>query len=126
MKAFFVLIALVAFLGSAAQSQTPSTKKHGKESAKQQHAQALYVCPMHPEVTSDKPGRCPKCKMELVKKEIPKPAEKKSASPAPEKNSSVKSSATYTCPMHPDVVSSTPGTCPRCKMDLVKNTRDDK
>lgn len=28
----------------------------------------LYVCPMHPEVTSDKPGKCPKCDMTLVKK----------------------------------------------------------
>jgi protein SCO1 len=24
-----------------------------------------YVCPMHPEVKSTKPGRCPKCKMDL-------------------------------------------------------------
>mgnify|MGYP001740228288 len=22
-----------------------------------------YTCPMHPEVTSDHPGRCPKCGM---------------------------------------------------------------
>ena len=27
---------------------------------------AGYVCPMHPEVTSDKPGQCPKCGMDLV------------------------------------------------------------
>lgn len=26
---------------------------------------ALYACPMHPEVTSDAPGKCPKCGMEL-------------------------------------------------------------
>ncbi len=29
---------------------------------------ATYVCPMHPEVTSDKQGKCTKCGMDLVKK----------------------------------------------------------
>jgi hypothetical protein len=29
---------------------------------------AVYACPMHPEVTSDRPGRCPKCGMKLEKK----------------------------------------------------------
>lgn len=28
----------------------------------------VYTCPMHPEVTSDKPGQCPKCGMDLVLK----------------------------------------------------------
>lgn len=28
----------------------------------------VYVCPMHPEVTSPGPGVCPKCNMKLVKK----------------------------------------------------------
>lgn len=28
---------------------------------------AAYSCPMHPEVTSDKPGKCSKCGMDLVK-----------------------------------------------------------
>lgn len=28
----------------------------------------VYTCPMHPEVTDTKPGRCPKCKMKLVPK----------------------------------------------------------
>ena len=29
---------------------------------------AMYSCPMHPGVTSDKPGKCPKCGMALEKK----------------------------------------------------------
>lgn len=29
----------------------------------------IYTCPMHPEVTSAAPGKCPKCGMTLVKKE---------------------------------------------------------
>jgi hypothetical protein len=28
-----------------------------------------YTCSMHPEVKSDKPGKCPKCGMELVKQD---------------------------------------------------------
>ena len=28
--------------------------------------QKTYSCPMHPEVTSDKPGKCSKCGMNLV------------------------------------------------------------
>ena len=31
-------------------------------------AAATYTCTMHPEVTSSKPGKCPKCGMDLVKK----------------------------------------------------------
>jgi hypothetical protein len=29
---------------------------------------AIYACPMHPEVTSDTPGTCPKCGMTLAKR----------------------------------------------------------
>lgn len=34
-----------------------------------QGEKTLYTCVMHPEIISDKPGKCPKCGMELVKKE---------------------------------------------------------
>jgi FtsP/CotA-like multicopper oxidase with cupredoxin domain len=35
----------------------------------------VYACPMHPEVTSQEPGRCPKCGMKLLAAErIPQPA----------------------------------------------------
>lgn len=38
-------------------------------------AQAVYVCPMHADVTSDKPGTCPACGMKLVKKKVHEGAE---------------------------------------------------
>jgi len=39
----------------------------GKKTEKKEMAMT-YTCPMHPEVTSDKPGKCPKCGMDLVEK----------------------------------------------------------
>ena len=43
----------------------------------------VYTCPMHPEVISDKPGKCPKCGMTLVEKKTgaaPRRGKKDSAS----------------------------------------------
>jgi len=68
-----------------------------------------YTCTMHPEVRLDKPGKCPQCGMDLVKKTV------KSETGA--KNS--QALVTYTCTMHPEVTSDKPGKCPKCGMDLV-------
>ena len=40
---------------------------HGKVMEEKNTEVAAYVCPMHPEITSDKPGKCSKCGAELVK-----------------------------------------------------------
>jgi FtsP/CotA-like multicopper oxidase with cupredoxin domain len=58
----------------------------------------LYACPMHPEVTSDEPGRCPKCGMKLLATAV---------------------ATGYACPMHPEVTSDEPGRCPKCGMKLL-------
>jgi Cu+-exporting ATPase len=77
---------------------------HKKETPKiQQHnANGVYYCPMHCEgdKTYNKPGDCPVCGMDLV----PKIAI---------------TTAQFTCPMHPEIVSNEPGDCPICGMDLV-------
>jgi FtsP/CotA-like multicopper oxidase with cupredoxin domain len=62
-------------------------------------AAVAYTCPMHPEVVSDEPGKCPKCGMKLVATAV-----------AP---------IAYACPMHPEVRSDQPDRCPKCGMKLV-------
>ncbi len=124
-------------------------------------APTVYTCPMHPEVRSDEPGRCPKCGMDLV------PVEDEAADDGAssghqhggdmgdmsghdmgdmgdmsghdmgdmsghdmgdmqmkDKAAAASSGEYYTCPMHPDVHSDSPGRCPECGMFLEKVSGD--
>jgi hypothetical protein len=44
--------------------------KHKVEIQQNVVQKIVYTCEMDTDVKSDKPGKCPKCGMELVKKEI--------------------------------------------------------
>ena len=46
-------------------------KNPEKYTKKKAEMKEVYTCPMHPEVKSDKPGKCPKCGMNLEKKMMP-------------------------------------------------------
>ncbi len=102
--AMMIIIASVAGAGFLIQ-KTAIHKSH------QAVGKAIYYCPMHPTYTSDRPGTCPICNMNLVKKEADENSEDKMRE---------HEQAVYTCPMHPEVVSDKPGTCSICNMNLVK------
>jgi hypothetical protein len=59
--------------GAEASGPSSSHEGHGPPenapAATQTEQEAMYVCPMHQEVTSSKPGKCPKCFMRLRKQE---------------------------------------------------------
>jgi hypothetical protein len=59
-------------LVSARSDEAPPAPKQATADAGAEPHGAVYVCPMHPEVTyrghPDDPGRCPKCNMKLVPK----------------------------------------------------------
>lgn len=71
--------AAIAFTGAQA-SAAPAGHAYGHQHGSKQVAakSVVYTCPMDPEVVSDKPGRCPKCKMFLEKTEV-KPGKKPAA-----------------------------------------------
>jgi Cu(I)/Ag(I) efflux system membrane fusion protein len=48
-----------------AESSTARSETDAAHAA--EHAQALYRCPMHPEIVRDAPGQCPICGMDLVR-----------------------------------------------------------
>jgi hypothetical protein len=67
-----VMLMAVAILFSAATvfaAHTNTAVSDTTKTKKVKPAKVQYTCPMHPEVLSDKPGKCPKCGMTLVKKE---------------------------------------------------------
>jgi hypothetical protein len=67
---FGIALAIVALSGSitlTAAAQTTGTTKDEKTQVSALQAKDTYSCPMHPEVTGDKTGKCPKCGMALVK-----------------------------------------------------------
>lgn len=77
-----------------------------------------YTCPMHPDITSDKPGVCPKCNMKLVSDGDME--DETSDHHDHSSSSGTARTPVYACPMHSDITSDKPGMCPRCHMALEK------
>ena len=94
-----IIVALSILIASPALfAQTKAGKKDT-----QQHA-TFYSCPMHADVASNQPGKCPKCGMDLNltnKEEMKKDVTKN-----------------YTCPVHFEITKHDPGKCPNCGKKL--------
>jgi hypothetical protein len=70
-----VVAGLVLCAQAPVAAQQQDAQKHAKKNTVQQ-ATETYTCPMHPEVTGTKAGKCTKCGMALEKK-VQKPAQMK-------------------------------------------------
>jgi hypothetical protein len=75
MKKSIILIVSTLIISIAFACNTGSPKTSNKDLSTQETTQVYYTCTMHPEIHSDKPGKCPICGMDLVKVEstIPDP-----------------------------------------------------
>ena len=64
----FIIVCLGAFtlaFSSCGSSDNKSTTKEQNISTEK----VVYTCSMHPEIRSDKPEKCPKCGMDLIRVE---------------------------------------------------------
>ena len=139
MKKIILLITVVVFAGPALFAQTKAGKL---DTAK--HTE-YYSCPMHPDFVSDKPGKCPKCNMDLqltTKEKMKADVSKNYSCPvhldvyshdpgkcpkcgrklnlSPKEQMKAEAVKLYTCPMHPEVALDKEGNCPKCGKALVE------
>lgn len=96
-----------------------------------------FTCSMHPEIQQNNAGDCPKCGMHLVPEESlhDSGAEHQACHHGDQPEAAVDtkdgrydtvpagdSGTVYTCPMHPEVRQTKPGSCPICGMGLELET----
>jgi len=63
-----ILIMTVSLALISVACNSPAPQNTNVESAAP--VKTYYTCSMHPEIHSDKPDKCPKCGMELIKEEV--------------------------------------------------------
>ncbi|MBI3715753.1 MAG: heavy metal translocating P-type ATPase [Betaproteobacteria bacterium] len=105
----------------------PHAHSHAKPAISEASSTATYTCPMHPEIRQALPGKCPKCGMTLTLATATSTGHGECCGHGKAAPVQITSSpqaapvagATYTCPMHPEILRNAPGDCPLCGMALV-------
>ena len=98
-KRFFILVILLI---AGFTSQIFLSQGYAAEKSHQHSAKTVYICPMHPQITSDRKGSCPICGMDLVKKE------KEEEAPPVVLETKDRKILFYRNPMNPSVTSPVP------------------
>ena len=62
------IVSVIAISCGSNETKEKTSERKDTMNMKMDVAGVQYTCPMHPEVVTDKPGSCPKCGMDLVKK----------------------------------------------------------
>lgn len=66
MRRYTMILAVTALFGFTACNSSVQKDAKATEATK---PKGKYYCTMHPEITSDKPGTCSKCGMDLVERD---------------------------------------------------------
>ena len=98
MKTFSMLLMAAFTILSLSVLGQDSTKHNKMHKAKT--GVAAYCCTMHTDVTSNKPGKCTKCGMDMNR--------------TAKEQMKMETMKTYFCPMHPDSTSTKAGNCVQC------------
>ncbi len=98
-KRFFILVILLI---AGFTSQIFLSQGYAAEKSHQHSVKPVYICPMHPQITSDRKGSCPICGMDLVKKE------KEEEAPPVVLETKDRKILFYRNPMNPSVTSPVP------------------
>ncbi len=125
-KILFVALVIGLFTATNVQAQD---HKHGdSDKASPPMTKEMYVCPMHADEKSEKPGKCSQCGMEMKKMKMKsgdmnhgKMDHSKMKSDSKE-SLSTDMAAAYICPMkcEGDKTYDKAGKCPKCGMNLNK------